>query len=158
LLAAHENAEAFAVLHQTAELAPSLPEAALALGEALLASGHLPTAIAEFERALRLDPNLARARFALGVAWVEAGEPDRASEILASMKETPELASEVSRALARAEAMRAASRAPEGYVRHLFDQFSPRYDEQMLGNLSYRAPFILRELAGMVLQLRPKAS
>ena len=36
--------------------------AVLALGEALLAAELLPTAIAELQRALRLDPDLARAR------------------------------------------------------------------------------------------------
>ena len=49
-------------------------------GEALLAAGQLPTAIAEFQRALRIDPAVDEARCMLGRAWLEAGEPDKALE------------------------------------------------------------------------------
>ena len=46
--------------------------------------------------------------------------------------------------------MRARPRSDAGYVRHLFDQFSADYDLHMIGQLSYRAPQILRELADLV--------
>ena len=41
----------------------------------------MPAAIAELQRALRLDPGLERARFLTGLAWLEAGEADKALEI-----------------------------------------------------------------------------
>jgi predicted TPR repeat methyltransferase len=47
--------------------------------------------------------------------------------------------------------MKSAARAPPGYVRHLFDQFSSGYDARMLGQLDYRAHLILRELADLML-------
>jgi predicted TPR repeat methyltransferase len=44
-------------------------------------------------------------------------------------------------------------RSDAGYVRHLFDQFSADYDARMRGQLGYRAPEILRELAHLVMPL-----
>src|SRR5688500_17908472 len=46
--------EALALLRETSALAPGLAEVACAFGEHLLGLGHLPTAIAELQRALRL--------------------------------------------------------------------------------------------------------
>ena len=40
----------------------------------------LPTAIAELQRALRLDPDDMRARYLLAQAWLAAGEADKALE------------------------------------------------------------------------------
>src|SRR5262249_20342126 len=53
--------------------------------------------------------------------------------------------------IAEAEAMRAAQRSNANYVQHLFDQFSADYDARMIGQLGYRAPSILRELANLVI-------
>jgi predicted TPR repeat methyltransferase len=118
-----------------------------------MAAGDLPGAIAEFERAVRLDPGFAAARHALGLAWLEAGEPDRAIDLLSRLEASP-FAADAADKLAVAHAMKAAGRAPPGYVRHLFDQFSARYDDVMLGKLNYRAHLILRELAFLVLVKR----
>jgi len=158
LIQANENGQALEMLRETAALAPAVAEAALALGEALIANGHLPTAIAEFERALRLEPELPRARLALGSAWLEAGEQDRAIDILASLAhQDSDTGREAASKLAQAEAMRSEARSPQGYVRHLFDQFSANYDQRMLGDLRYRAHAILRELAELVLQPEPRS-
>ena len=43
--------------------------------------------------------------------------------------------------------MQGAARSDPGYVRHLFDQFSPDYDRRMRGELAYAAPEILGELS-----------
>jgi predicted TPR repeat methyltransferase len=53
--------------------------------------------------------------------------------------------------MAEAEAMRSAARSNPRYVRHLFDQFSADYDQRMIGQLGYRAPAVLRELASLIL-------
>jgi predicted TPR repeat methyltransferase len=121
------------------------------------ASGHLPTAIAEFQRALRLDSTLAAARAQLGEAWLDAGEAEKALETWHAIDRdsvTPALA----RRIAEAECVRAAPRSDARYVRHLFDQFSADYDSRMLGQLGYSAPAILRELAELLGLLRGKLS
>jgi predicted TPR repeat methyltransferase len=148
LIAAGERDRALAVARETAALYPGLAEAALGLGEVLLQAELLPVAIAEFQRALRLDPDCGQARFLLGCAWLEAGEADRALEAFSTLDPaTPGLFDRI----AQAEAIRARPRSDAGYVRHLFDQFSADYDARMISQLSYRAPQILRELADFVM-------
>jgi len=152
LLGSGDAAGALEAARENALLNPSISEAILVLGEALMAAGHLPTAIAEFQRALRLDPASAAARLQLGLAWADAGEADRALEQFREIDigDMPG----VSAHIARAEAMRTQQRSDAGYVRHLFDQFSADYDTRMRDQLRYRAPEILRELAGMVMMGR----
>ena len=148
LTAAGRRDRALAVARETAALHPGLAEAATGLGEALLKAELLPTAIAEFQRALRLDPDCGQARFLLGCAWLEAGEAERALEAFSALDPaTPGLSGQI----ALAQAIRARPRSDAGYVRHLFDQFSADYDARMLSQLSYRAPQILRELADLVM-------
>lgn len=120
---------------------------ALEYGQALLDAERLPDAIAELQRALRLDYTLANARFALGCAWLEAGEPDKALEAFDHLEEDEETAPKT----AAAHAMKAQQRSDAGYVRHLFDQFATDYDQRMIGQLGYAAPQILRDLADMVM-------
>jgi predicted TPR repeat methyltransferase len=143
--------EALESLRETSALAPGIAEVACALGELLLEHALLPTAIAELQRALRLDPAFSRARYALGCAWLEAGEPERALGLFAEIAQDAGFAERTAQKRAEAEALLQASRAPAGYVRHLFDQFSADYDSRMRGTLAYRAPEVLRALADLVL-------
>jgi predicted TPR repeat methyltransferase len=148
-IAAGETQSALAIAREAAALYPGIATAAASLGEALLAGGHLATAIGEFQRALRLDPAFVPARYLLGSAWLEAGEADKADEAFAAIapdEAPPALAAK----LAEIDAMRARARSDARYVRHLFDQFSSDYDARMLGQLSYGAPQILRGLADML--------
>jgi predicted TPR repeat methyltransferase len=151
LLAADDAEQALQVLREAAALAPGIAEASFALGEGLLAVGHLPTAIAEFQRALRLEPTLIAARYALGCCWLDAGEAERAAEVFSELAATESpFTSRAAQKISEVEAMRGASRSAPGYIRHLFDQFSPDYERKMLEELSYRAHLILRGLADLV--------
>jgi predicted TPR repeat methyltransferase len=149
LLGAGDVPAALQAAREANSLNPNIAQAAIALGEVLIAAGHLPTAIAEFQRALRLEPQRQEARFQLGRAWAEAGEAEKALEqyALVPADGVPDLA----RQIAEAEAMRHRPRSDAGYIRHLFDQFSADYDARMRGQLGYRAPEILRELASLVM-------
>ncbi len=152
LVKSGELAEALAVFREAALLFPRLAEAALALGEALMAAGHIPTAIAEFQRALRLDPASQAASYALGCAWLEAGEAERAQEILIPIAMGDgAFRDSASAQLQHAENMKHLNRSPPGYIRHLFDQFSANYDRNMVQDLRYSAPAVLRSLADMLL-------
>lgn len=144
--------EDLAAAREAATLNPKSAPLALAQGEALLRAGQLPEAIAELQRTLRLDYTLADARFALGCAWLEAGEPDKALESFSHLEEDEEVAPKI----AEARAMKERPRSDAGYVRHLFDQFSADYDERMIGQLGYRAPQILRALFDLVMPGRDR--
>jgi len=139
---------------EAAALHPRSALHALEHGRALLAAEQLPDAIAELQRALRLDYTLADARFVLGCAWLEAGEADKALEAFDHLEEDEETAPRI----AAARAMKAQQRSDAGYVRHLFDQFAADYDQRMIGQLGYAAPQILRELADMVMPGRDSLS
>ncbi|HJW41465.1 MAG TPA: methyltransferase, partial [Rhizomicrobium sp.] len=134
----------------TASLNPALPEAVTALGDALLAAGHLPAAIAEYQRALRIDAEAGLARLKLGAAWLEAGETDKAREQFA-MLDLADWSARLAPFLERIKAMQTQRRSDAGYVRHLFDQFSADYDARMRGQLAYQAPEVLRALADLVM-------
>jgi predicted TPR repeat methyltransferase len=129
---------------ERALLHPADADAALAHGAVLLAAERLPEAIGELQRALRLDHESVEARRLLGLAWLAAGEPEKALQAFARLDGVDE-------EVARAEAMRDRSRSDPDYVRHLFDQFSRDYDLRMLETLAYRAPRILRELAELLM-------
>jgi adenylate cyclase len=69
-------------------LDPHLPQARTQLGHVLLYKGQHDAAIAEFERAFVLNPNLFDFRF--GITLMYAGEPARAIEVLeANMRVDP---------------------------------------------------------------------
>ena len=152
LLASGANTEALGEAREAVSLNPDVAIVVLALGETLLAVEALPAAIAELQRALRLDPALARARVLIAGAWLAAGEADKALENLRELDDPP------AAMIAAAEAIKSAARSDPGYVRHLFDQFSADYDSRMLGQLSYAAPQILLDLAGMVMPGREALS
>jgi predicted TPR repeat methyltransferase len=147
LLESGDTDGALAEAREASSLNPAVAAAAAMLGEVLLRRSALPAAIAELQRALRLDPGLEEARFLTGCAWLEAGEADKALEIFESLDATPVLAAQIE----RARAIRQAPRSDAGYVRHLFDQFSVDYDSRMIGQLAYAAPQILRDLADLVI-------
>jgi predicted TPR repeat methyltransferase len=150
LLVAGDTERAVTVAREGASLYANVSVAILAFGRALLAADSLPTAIAELQRALRLDPENGEARYQLGLAWLRAGEPDKALDQFEEI--APDQApADLQRKIAEAKAVRSAPRSNANYVQHLFDQFSSDYDSRMLGQLGYAAPQILRELARLVL-------
>ena len=152
LAASGDFARALDVLREACALAPGIADAALVFGETLLAAGFLPAGIAELNRAERLAPDHLGVRYALGCAWLEAGEPAKAMEWLSAIAATGSaFASRAAAKIAQAEAMAGAPRSAPSYVRHLFDQFSADYDRRMREELSYRAPAILRKFADLVL-------
>ena len=138
--------DALAEAREAVSLNPDIAVAVLALGETLLAVEALPTAIAELQRALRLDPGLdtgARADCASLAGGRE--KPTRRWRICSELDDAPPAAL-VAAAQRRS---RPAPRSDPGYVRHLFDQFSADYDSRMLGPaLAYAAPQILARPGG----------
>lgn len=147
-IASGETANALSLARELSQENTHVAEAALALGEALASAEMLPAAIAEFQRALRIEPELDAARLALAKAWLDAGEPENADEALLRVVEDEARAAELRQ---RALQMRTQRRSDAGYVRHLFDQFSTDYDARMRGQLAYAVPEILRQLGELVL-------
>lgn len=119
--------------------------------ERLKKRGEIPAAIAELERVVALEPDLQSVRLALGSVWLEAGEAEKAIVILSPLlKPRSAYRMAVAEKLKQAEQLKVLHRSPPGYIRHLFDQFSQHYDRQMVEDLTYCAPAILRRLADLV--------
>lgn len=125
------------------------PEAWLNLASALLELGHEAAGIQNLRNLLGLFPRDVPALLALAGALVGQGEHEQAksryAEALALAPGHPE-------ALHFLDALqdRAPARAPEGYVRKLFDEYASRFDQHLVGELGYRTPERLAELIAAV--------
>jgi predicted TPR repeat methyltransferase len=105
--------------------------------------GDLPAAADLLEQAIELAPNFTSAWFTLGEIRQQLGENDKA--IAAFQK--ARAADPEDRHGAAVKLMRLGAEQldemPKSYVRTLFDQYAPRFEAALLGDLDYRAPQLL---------------
>lgn len=120
------------------------------LGQALAALGRAREALPPLRQAVKLEPRSAEARLALAHAAREAGAaPESRREAEAALrlaKGDADLAGQARFLLAALGAAAAPDRAPAAYVRDLFDQYAPRFDEELTQRLAYRTPQALAAL------------
>lgn len=117
----------------------------LEFGLALMAEGDVASAVSVFEQVLELAPEWPEARFALADALHAAGRRDEAVTAYAAYLARD--AADVMGAAIRLALLGAApqpDQLPQAYVRTLFDQYAPRFEESLVGKLAYQAPFQLR--------------
>lgn len=105
--------------------------------------GHLEQSAECFRQAFRHDDRNVRALEGVGIALYMLGRHEQAAEVyrdwLVREPDNP-----VPRhMLASCGAAEAPPRAPDDYVRDVFDGFAESFDEQLLNNLGYRAPQVL---------------
>jgi predicted TPR repeat methyltransferase len=109
----------------------------------LLLKGDLAAAAELLEQATELAPKFASAWFTLGEIRERLGQ--RAPAIAAFQE--ARLADPEDRHGAAVWLMRLGaeqlSEMPKGYVQALFDQYAPRFEAALLGDLNYRAPQLL---------------
>ena len=105
--------------------------------------GDLPAAADVLEQATELAPNFASAWFALGEIRNEMGQRDAA---VAAFRKAG-AADPEDRHGAAVWLMRLGAEElcemPKAYVQTLFDQYAPRFEASLLGDLDYRAPVLL---------------
>jgi predicted TPR repeat methyltransferase len=105
--------------------------------------GDLPAAAELLTQAIELAPNFASAWFTLGEIRVKLGEKDAA---IAAFRKACAVDAD-DRHGASVWLMRLGaeelSAMPRGYVQTLFDQYAPRFEAALLGDLDYRAPQLL---------------
>jgi len=116
------------------------------LGQALSAQGRAGEALAPLRQAVALRPDAAEAHLALAHACREAGLREDAATHARQAAMHPALAGQAQFLLAALGAAPAPDRAPAAYVRDLFDQYAPRFDEDLTGRLGYRTPSALADL------------
>jgi predicted TPR repeat methyltransferase len=105
--------------------------------------GDLAAAADVLQQAIELAPDFASAWFALGKIRDELGEADAA--IAAYRKARAADPEDRHGASVRLMRLGAAplSGMPKAYVQSLFDQYAPRFEQELIGRLHYRAPAIL---------------
>jgi predicted TPR repeat methyltransferase len=105
--------------------------------------GDLPAAADLLEQAIEIAPNFASAWFTLGEIRVKLGQRDAAIAAFHKARAAdPEDHHGAAVWLMRLGAEELAE-MPKGYVQALFDQYAPRFEAALLGDLDYRAPQLL---------------
>ena len=105
--------------------------------------GDLPAAADLLEQSIELAPNFTSAWFTLGEIREQLGQHDAA---IAAFRRAGE-SDPGDRHGAAVRLMRLGAdqlgEMPKGYVQALFDQYAPRFEAALLGDLRYRAPQLL---------------
>ena len=115
-------------------------------GKAAADDGDWTAAAKIFEQAAERAPRWAPAWFALGEAREKLGDLDGAAEAFRST-----LATDPSDAFGAVAQLALIGRAkdpgtlPKAYVARLFDDYAPRFDAHLAGELSYRGPGLIAE-------------
>jgi predicted TPR repeat methyltransferase len=116
--------------------------------------GDLPAAADLLEQAIELAPNFTTAWFTLGEIRQRL---DQQAAAIAAFRKACE-SDPVDRHGAAVRLMRLGAdqlgEMPKGYVQTLFDQYAPRFEAALLGDLDYRAPQLLFKA---VISVRAKA-
>ena len=109
------------------------------------AKGDLAGAADLLEQALELVPGYASAWFTLGEVAEKLDDRERAIWAYGRAREVdPDDRHGALMCLMRLGAADVAE-MPQAYVRALFDNYAPAFDEALVGGLSYRAPVLLRD-------------
>jgi len=105
--------------------------------------GDLRAAADLLEQAIELAPNFTSAWFTLGEIRQQLEENDKAIAAFRKARASdPEDRHGAAVKLMRVGAVEL-DEMPKGYVRTLFDQYAPRFEAALLGDLDYRAPELL---------------
>ncbi len=130
----------------------------LTLALQLKAQGDVEGAISLSEQALELAPNWEAAHFALAEMLEGVGRRDAAvAHYVDHLRNARDDARGASLKLALLGAAAVPGKAPEPYVRSLFDEYAPRFDEALVGRLGYCAPFELSRTLALIRPVRPRA-
>jgi predicted TPR repeat methyltransferase len=116
----------------------------LELGLVRRGLGQTEAAAAAFERAVGASPESVPAHYALAETRLALGQKERAARHFRRCLDLdPEDRHGAALGLAQAGAKDAPSRAPDAYVRQLFDDYAAKFDTSLVDKLAYRAPALL---------------
>lgn len=138
--------DARATAEQATRIAPRQLEGWLELGQIRQAQDHWEGAAAAYERATATAPRSARAWYCLGEARRTLGQNERAAKAFGkALKLDPADLHGAALGLALATGGPAPDKAPEAYVRQLFDDYADRFDQSLVEKLDYCAPQLLAD-------------
>ncbi len=122
------------------------------------ARGDLRAAADLLAQAIERAPKFAAAWFALGEIRVRAADAAAAADAFrAAVAADPDDRLGAALHLARLGVADAAAAMSPAYVRTLFDQYAPRFDQAMVEGLRYRGPVLVREAVENLLKREGRA-
>jgi predicted TPR repeat methyltransferase len=132
------------LLHRALELRPDWPEAEINLANVALAQQRFTEATTLFARALKAEPNYVHAYEGFARAAARAGRLDEAASAFQRLL-TFDPENVVARhLLAACIPDPHYDKAPDAYIRRLFDHYAPQFDAS-LAHLQYRAPALIAD-------------
>jgi predicted TPR repeat methyltransferase len=137
--------EAIKSLEKATELDSHYADAWFNLGDAYYCRGHLQRAVDALQRCIRLIPDFVEAHFNLSIAQHDM---KLHPEAIKSLQRTIELdpGHTAARHMLDALTGKTPDAAPQKFVTTLFDQYSNRFETDLINRLEYRIPTRLREL------------
>lgn len=139
-----EHDAALAVLKQGLAHSPRHPSLLCLKGIVLRARGDLDGAVAHYQAALAVRPDVAELHHNLGLLYQQLGRNDEAARCFE--QELSIQPNESARHLLDALRGIATSRAPARYVQETFDAYADQFDDHLVNSLSYRTPELLGDL------------
>jgi predicted TPR repeat methyltransferase len=142
--------EAIKSLEKATELDSHYADAWFNLGDAYYCRGHLQKAVDALQRCIRLIPDFVEAHFNLSIAQHDMKlQP----EAIKSLERTLELdpGHTAARHMLDALTGKTPDTAPQQFVTTLFDQYSNRFEADLINRLEYRIPTRLRKLLSEIL-------
>lgn len=131
------------------------PSGWLELGLIRRSLGMPEAAAAAFERAVTAAPDSVHAQYCLAEERLALGQKERAAKHFRRCLELdPEDRHGAALGLAQAGAGDAPDRAPDAYVRQLFDDYAEKFESALVDKLAYRAPALLAQALDKVLDGR----
>ncbi|MCA1909404.1 MAG: tetratricopeptide repeat protein [Magnetospirillum sp.] len=128
------------------KLAPRDCDAWIELGLVRQAQGHEEGAAAAFDHATATAPDQIKPWFCLAEACRALGEVERAAQAYRHcLTLDPDDTHGAGLGLALTGIADAPQRAPQAYVRQLFDDYADRFDSALVGALDYRGPSLLAD-------------
>ncbi len=97
-------------------------------------------AIDYFKQALTLDPNYREAHLNIAAVYLKINQIKQAIEHYESTLVLKPNDSEIEHILTALQKKEAPPRAPDSYVRHLFDEYATYYDQHLTLHLQYQVP------------------
>ena len=128
-------------------LAPNVADFYKNLGHVLGRLGRVEEAIEQYWQAVLLDPDNAQAKWLLGTALSYLGRMEEAARVFGEWLEQEPQNPVPRHLVAACSRQNIPARAPDDYVRQVFDDFADNFDAK-LQRLQYRAPELVAGMLG----------
>jgi predicted TPR repeat methyltransferase len=151
LMARKRAAEAVAVYRRAIELVPDSADFRYNLGNALRKSGEIEAAVDAYREAVTLKPDHAGACQGLARTLVQADRREEAAGVFEDWLRADPASPVVLYLRAACLGQDLPDRAPDAYVKQVFDEMADSYDAHLVENLDYRGPSLLMEALSSVL-------